>query len=218
MDEKVFIVIRVYPDDHTRDHVYGWSESKKIIQAFMKQRSSDKYQVFRMTSEELAQMFSENAMEATNQIDYFKIQSAHTGDTVVFFTTKDEMMEAERKIQKYFRELPHLIEHADGREEAVHLFTRLRKKYAEALDYLGFRPEEVEMIYDRDDWIGDNGELSIDAICEMIENNYSEKAIDEYRNGWDNSKKPLGTITSDDIYPRLLTSLESFIMVLKEEM
>ena len=218
MDEKCYVIFRIYPDDSKRDHVYGWTESKKIATAFMKQRSHDKYKVVKMTSESIARIFSESVMENSNQIDYFKIKSAKTGDEVAFFTTMEEMNEAEAKIQRYFRELPHLIEHADGREEVVHLFVRLKRKYADALDFLGFRPSEVEILYDRDDWIGDGDENSIEGLCEGIENMYHEKMIEEYRNGRDADKRPLGYLASQDVYTKLIISLESFIMILKEEM
>jgi hypothetical protein len=198
--------------------VYGWTESKKIAWAFMKQRSPNKYKVVKMTSEQIAEMFSETIMESSNQLDYFKIRSAKTGDEVVFFTTMEEMNEAETKIQRYFRELPHLIEHADGREEVVHLFVRLKNKFAEALDFIGFRPPEVELLYDRDDWVGDDGEGSIEGICDVIEQAYADKTIDEYRNGWDCNKRPLSASATSDVYTKLIISLESFIMILKEEM
>ena len=218
MDEKCYLIFRIYPNEPNRDHVFGWTESKKIARAFIKQRSKDKYKIIKMTSERIAEVFSERIMESSNQIDYFKIKSAKTGDEIVFFTTMDEMIEAEKKIQKYFRELPHLIEHADGRDEVVHLFVRLKSKYADALDFIGFRPSEVEAIYDRDDWIGDADEGSIEGICDNIEQAYVDKTIEEYRNGLDSNKHPLGLTASSDIYTKLIISLESFIMVLKEDM
>lgn len=218
MNNKCYIVFRIYPEEPNRDHIYGWTESKKIAWAFMKQRSRDKYKIVKMSSDQIAKMFSESIMESSNQLDYFKIRSAKTGDEVAFFTTMEEMNEAETKIQRYFRELPKLIEHADGREEVVHLFIRLKKKFADALDFIGFRPPEVEVLYDRDDWIGDDGEGSIEGICDVIEQAYADKTIEEYRNGHDCDKHPLSTSVISDVYPKLIISLESFIMILKEEM
>ena len=218
MSDKCYIIFRVYRDKPSQDHVFGWTESKKIAWAFMKQRSPEKYKVRKMTSDDIAKLFSESIMESTNQIDYFKIRSAKTGDEVAFFTTMDEMTEAERNIQKFFRELPRLVEHADGREEVVHLFVRLKERYADALDYIGFRPEEVETLYGRDDWVADGDGYSIEGLYDEIENNYAEKVINDYRNGWDANKRPIGTLTTRDVYPKLIISLESFILVLKEEM
>ena len=218
MDERIYVIFRVYKDEPKRNHVYGWCEIKEIGKAFMKQRTPGKYKMVKMTSEDLAKYFSESSMELSNQIDRYMIDSVHSSDPITFFSTADEMKEAEANIQRYFRELPQLIERADGRSEVVELFIHLKEKYAIALDYLGFRPPEVEAIYDRDDWVGDADETSIEGIVDTIDNAYTEKVIEEYKSGRSVNRYPAGLDYLRDEYAKMILTLESFVIVLKEEL
>jgi len=198
--------------------VYGWCEIKEIGKAFMKQRTRGKYRMVKMTSEDLARYFSDSGMDISNQIDRYMIDSVHSSEPIAFFSTADEMKETEVNIQRYFRELPKLIERAEGRPEVINLFIHLKDKYAYALDYLGFRPPEVEALYDRDDWVGDADETSIEGIVDAVENAYTEKMIEEYKSGRSENRYPAGLDSLRDEYSKMILTLESFVIVLKEEL
>ena len=216
LSKKYYILFRVYPDDPERNRLYGWSMSKNVIKAIMSQRDKSKYLLRKFSIDEISEKYSENSLDINMMIDKISLTSAATKEDVMFFSTKSELMEAEVRIQKMFRDLPRLVDRCNGELDVLELFHNLKNYYHDALDFIGMRPTEIEAIFDRDNYV--SCENSIESIIDSIENAYIENERTLYLTGKHDMNKPIGLDMLDETYTKVLYSLEAFIKVLKEDL
>jgi hypothetical protein len=216
-DELIFyLVYRVYKYDDYHDGpvLYGWTNSKSVLKAFIKQRDQKKYQVYKRTEDELISEFSESMPADEIKIDYVKLQSVKTGDSILFFTTLNELQEAEKKIQRIFKDLSsldRLTENKDSKGIMFYftMFMNIKEEYADALYDIGYRPKEVDAMFDN---INDD-----DEIDNTIEYAYSEG---RYLTEWDSTDRTYlpGQMLMEDFPNQVIYSLESIIRVLQEDL
>ena len=136
---------------------YGWSNSKAVVTAFLAQRSPKKYKVRKFCSDT---MDIEDYVGDDTFIDWMPLKSARTREDVKLFITKREKEEAEKNIQAMFRDLSSLG-YGERIVEVLTLFVNLDDYYFSALDFLGFRPPELEAMFptstsDTEEFISDD--------------------------------------------------------------
>ena len=211
-DLRYYMIYRVY-DESSRNHLYGWCTQKILVKALLSQRDKSKYKVVKMYDDEIADMYSENGLDTDLMIDQVKLRSSLSGDDVMFFTTKSELMEAEKGILRYLRDLPRLVERDKGNLDLLELFHNMKDYYKDALDLLGFRPPELETLFDRDDYVScDN---SIESMCKSIDDTY-RFAYYEVKQMIDH---PIGLPSIDtELYTQVIYSLEAFVKILREDL
>lgn len=215
--ETIYVVFRVYgpKERQSRDlvslnpfgrdngaHFYGWTPSKATVKAFLEQRSKHKYVVQEVDRDEL---FSTHGDRPSDDllIDMIQLRSNKLGTDVVFFTTPEEKEGIEKRIQKLFRELSSLdsIWQEDLTKSPVSDFVNaivnLLPGYANALHYIGYRPDVIDMVYDS---VQDH-----DADDDLFELPTSPS---NQRNEW----------TVDDPCKVIIYSLESVIKVIRDEL
>lgn len=220
-DEKIYVIHRIYNKDEIRynnsskSRIYGWSNNKNIIKAFISQRNKNKYYVEKMygSSEEILDGYY-NDLDNENMINYIKLKSVNSDQEFYLFMTAVEMQEAEINIQKYFRDLC-CISDIEGRGNYLEMFMNIDRYYSDALDFIGYRPPEISAMYQSMDPTDDPGDII--GITELIENAYSGSCISPYED-MRNSCKPLGLLMFTDVASKILYSIESFIKVLRDEL
>lgn len=208
-----YMVFRVYPLDEIPDPelscvFYGWTRSKAIAKAFLRQRAKSKYRIRRLDIEELqdlAQPLFDDSEEQV-MIDFVKLRSAKSHEEVFILTTARELMMSEIRIQKMLNEASSLKTVDADITECVYILSNLKEKYADALYNIGFRPPEMESMYPSED-----GFTVLDETSEAIEYEYrnhskSNKGLDIFQT------------SSDDLFSKSVYSLENFIRVMKDDL
>lgn len=219
MSRSIYIVYRIYSKDERPNMVdrsvfYGWSPSKDTIKAFFKQRDPKKY-VYRKFDEDddiMNKLFPEIEDGSYSHliIDYIKLKFASTGEEVCFFTTSFESKEAEIKIQKKFHDLASLED-----KMALQIFMNLDPYYLDALELLGFKPKEVDYIYDSADAM--NNYNTLDLVEQEINLAY-EGADNVPKNEFNKYMSPPGLLTLSNIADKILYSMDNFVSVLIEDL
>ena len=89
-----YLIYRIYsakerPEMNERSVFYGWTSSKKVAKAFLKQRDKNKYRAIKMNDEEIIQNipYSDEIITVESMIDFVKLRSAKTHEDIYFFTT-----------------------------------------------------------------------------------------------------------------------------------
>lgn len=215
-DDQRYLVYRVYskkerPNINSNGRIifYGWTNNKNVIKAFFQQRDKSKYRVYKTNLEELGEKFSENDLELNNFIDYLPLKFVSSGEKINFFLTMDEMQEVEVKIQRYFREKCELVAIDEGKMNLLNLFLNLDDYYADALEYIGFIPPEINALFpsaDPDDDIEYNISVGYDT--------YYGAPVERFKHL---SAAP-GLNMIDKVYMKILYSVESFVKILKEDL
>lgn len=218
-NDHIYLVYRVYskkerPDyNNNRITFYGWTNNKNVIKAFFQQRDKSKYRVYKTCMEELAERFSENNLESNNFIDYLPLRFVSTGEKINFFMTVDEMQEAEIKIQRYFREKCELVTIDRGNTILLNLFMNLDNYYADALEYIGFIPPEMNDLFPTANPLEDNIEDIEDLISDGYDTYYGAPV-----ERLDHLSTAPGISMMDKVYTKILYSVESFVKILKEDL
>lgn len=216
--KKLYVVTRVYSDDDRapdeRYSFYGWTFSKTILKAFLKQRDPKKYvyKEFHKDDEVLLKAFPEidDGPRSEKMIDYVKLQMASTKEEMYLFITLSELKEAELRIQKRFHDMASIDD-----MDILNLFMHLDKYYLDALEFLGFRPKEVDYIYDTSD--SRDNYNTYDLAESEIEEAYAgaglgpEEEFTHYTN-------PPGLNSLSQISDKTLYSMENFITALIDEL
>jgi hypothetical protein len=217
MAKNYWLVYRVKDhrlEDEINARIYGWTDSKPVLEAFFEQRDEKKYAIFKMKYEEIAKKFPDEDLPKEEQIDFIKLKSVQTGQEILLFMTLSEMGEAVKRILRLFVELSSLcnLEIKDQGKDVRYfmmLIMNLKDKYKDALEYIGYRPPEIDAYYDsitgtRED---ENNETIDIAIAEAV----------HPRARRDPGEIP-GASALDDVADKILYSLEAFIKVLREDM
>lgn len=213
-DEQKFLVFRVYSkkereDPNTRSLFYGWSDSKSVLKCFFDQRDKKKYRVVKVDDDDIAKNFDEDVIDDSTKIDFVKLKSATTLEEVCLFMTKNELIEAEIRIQRLFEDLSSL-----ENKKYINMILNLKPKYAEALYYLGYRPPEIDIMFPSAD---DMDNYSNESETEyLLTTAYEELIMRDNYGGY--AHKVLGPDVLSDPFRRMIYSVESFIKVLRDDM
>ena len=229
-NEKKYMVFRVYsekerPGVSCNDRIlfYGWTASKIVMKAFMKQRSKEKYMVKRLHDDELPLIRISPDIE--NMIDFIQLPSKTAGEKVNIFMTKKEMCDVERAISKFVRTSFTLTDidapgtKASGMqyERVLEMFINLKDKYQEALEYFAIWPYELNSLYDNVEYReGDDSRYDVDY---MIETSYNEE-YDVPHETYTHVTVAPGhkAVSAWKLTERLFYSAEAFIMIMRDDM
>ena len=225
-EDIVYLVYRYYnpkeyPDiqNKERNVYYGWTASKSVLQAFKKQRDFNKYNVRKITPEEITPYCDDLLLSDDKMIDFVSVYSTTYSDRISLFLTKDELKEAEIKINKIFDELCRLVDRDNGKLNLLTLYVNLIDEYAIPLEFIGFDPPELKTMFPP----ADDYRESMDSMwdCDSLMNNafnYSDESY-TYESYSDNGSYHTNYSSTDiSIRDKIIYSLESFIKVLKEDM
>lgn len=181
---------------------YGWTNHKSILKLFFQQRDPKKYDVFRYNEYEIED--NKNLIDFIDEkyeIQPIKLASVKAdGRKIILYTTEREEREAEESIKRTFSDLASLTKHNDLNDEEklprmVKAYCGFKEKYLDALDAIGFFPEEIENKFD------------------SVDDPYYESS-DDCNFIFPHRKNDIGSKP----YHQVLYSLESFIKVMKEDM
>lgn len=220
-EEKIFVVYRNYSKKEQPDHevgpvLYGWSLNKSVVKAFLSQRTEGKYYVEKMKGnvDELIDGYY-NDLDTNNMINFVKLKSVEDKDEYVYlFMTANEMQEAEKRIQRHFRDLCSISD-IKGDGDYLEMFMNLEDYFADALDFIGYRPPEISIMCPAADYRDDPGEIM--GIDELIEQAYDGAAMSPHE-VYENKADLPGLSTLTDVASKILYSVESFIKVLREDL
>ena len=119
------------------------------------------------------------------------------------------MYEVEKRIQDIFKDISSLDRITDSSRDNLYyfnLFMNIKEYYTDALFNIGFRPKEIDALY----------ETSSDDFSDEIIENYRESLLDKWKL---RKNKHLPIISYEDDYSnKIIYSLESFIKVLKDDL
>lgn len=214
-DDVIYVVYRVYssderPDPSDRSRFYGWSTSKSVVKALLEQRSSKKYK-YREIDERDRHYFPE-IDDRLYMIDFAKLKSAKTREDIIFFTTLSEMKEAEIKIQERFHELSSM-----DNMDAVKAFMHIDRYYLDALEFIGFRPKQIDAIYDTSDPMDNYN--TFELVSSEIEDAYDGAAMAPSEDDdFVGCMNPPGLMTISQIADKVLYSMENFVTALLEDL
>ena len=223
----VYLVYRVYSEKERpyvslsdRTVFYGWASNKSVVKAFMAQRSHSKYKVTIASFDEINESWLsgsmyDGVMDPELMIDYVELKSAETLEDVKLFMTKKELKETEKGIQHYFKELPSLADYSDNPMALLELYINLDDYYLDALQYLGFKPPEMDILFDSAEYRESTDAIySIDAL---IDSAY-DALFDVPHEVYVHEGKIPGLSVLESVDTKILYSLESFMKVMKEDM
>lgn len=159
---KYYLVDRIYKEDSeyvknggNDSRYYGWTNSKKLLDLFFKQRTRSKYDVFKYTEEEINNNRDLKAcVDEKYEIDIIKLPSVkHHGKKVKLLTTKREVDESIRSIKDMVSDMSSLLRRnydkkGDSCERMIDVFNALKDEYKDALAAVGFIPPEITSMYD----------------------------------------------------------------------
>lgn len=218
---KKYVVYRAFtkkerPNESERYCYYGWSKSKSVVKAFIEQRSSKKYQIIKVDTDDLPRNISEDIDDDRYMIDFVKLRSAKTDEETLLFITQNELKECEMKIQLRFTDQASLS-NIDGNGNYLDMFLAIDDYYADALYFIGYRPKEVDILFSSADTYDDYS-LS-DALEELIEEAYDNPPLFPEEN-IKHDPMPIAGLNSPaiDVSHKLYYSLESFIKVLIDDL
>lgn len=202
---------------------YGWTMNKSVVKVFLKQRTKSKYVIKKMDVDEIDNFAypdgTNDVLDPQYMINYVNLQSAKTGESIPLFLTESEMKVTEKRIQEYFRKLASFS--IDEREDIDHvfacmnMFSNLKERYTQILYFIGFRPEEFDMLFQGSGWHDEFTEM--DEINNQIEMAYSgamesPRELDLY------DPRPIGLSALQDVSNRIIYSIESFVKFLREDL
>lgn len=211
--KPIYIVYRTYtpqevPNIEERTVVVGWTEHSEVLKAFIAQRSSDKYKYKRFNKEETSRLLEKEIylLDYDNEINCVRLQSAQTGEEILFFTTSMELKQIEQKIQKFFAELSSL-ERIPGNADYLKMIINLKSIYFEALDYIGYRPKELSSLYPNE-----YASTEIDEINDNIASVYDAMSLSSAHISRE-FEGPPGQVNISDYAKQIIYSIESVIKV-----
>ena len=213
--KKRYLVFRVYQrDEDHEDWLYGWTFDRNVVKVFLEQRDTRKYSVRKISEEELADLLSDVPWDSSNMIDYVELPVSATGKSVTLFMTKNELCEVEKRIQRYFRKLSTIIDNEHGSFVVLNLFQNLIPRYLDALDFLGFRPPELENMDESVPYHGcpeDEDDVSDRTTSWEIDQAYQLTPMIDHQ-----SVPGMSMLTK--VSTQIIYSLESFIIAMREDL
>ena len=158
--------------------------------------------------EDITQTLSEN-----KEINFIKILSSKSKKEFTFFLTSSELMEIEMRIQKLFVDQSSILNLTKEGEliynycEAI---MNLKKKYADALDIVGFQPPEIAELLDGDNSYGEEYESFSDEMRRAYEHK------EDYEDYVKRKNRLPGSVLYLDVCRKVIYSLESFVKVCRD--
>lgn len=159
MEGKYYLVYRVYKGEEVKftkqnSRIYGWTNSKAVLQAFMQQRDEKKYLSYKMGEEEF--LFRTKQIDEDLErlkISFLRLKSVQEEGEFKLFMTANEAAECELRIQRLLTEYSSIskMEFKSPNKEIlyfVNLHLNLKKNFQDALFFLGYRPPEIEDLFD----------------------------------------------------------------------
>ena len=217
MSRRYYIVYRVFnrkerPWFDNTSRIYGWTNNKNILKAFMQQRDNRKYISYEMDKDELGEMFSSTSLPAETMIDLTtSLKSATSGEPIPFFSTDSEFIEAQKKIIRLFEDLSSLSNIESKKRDTkyfVDMYTNIKDKYTDALHYIGYRPKEIDILYD-------SMIEEADAIY-RLDTSHELRGPREF--DYQRGDMERGYSVLSDVSEKIIYSIESFIKVLREDL
>lgn len=203
---KYYIVYRM--DDRGKGTAYGWTFDKKILKTFLTQRSKNKYKALRANYDDILELFSEQVDgSGMYTIDWMDLPSNQTGENIRLFLTANEKIVAEKAIKKMLRDMSALDRIHGEIEDYVEMVVNLEEKYFEALEFIGFRPKELEAIFDS---IEENSMIGFNCDTGA----YYDMSPEEFYQSHNLSS---GDATNP-VFDKILWSLEAFVRVMKDDL
>lgn len=220
-EKKIYVIHRVYSKkekyiNDRKSYLYGWTDNKSILKAFLSQRTKSKYGIDEIYADPEDILDGQyNDLDSNNMLNYIILKSVNNKiDDYYFFMTYNELQETEKRIQKYFRDLCS-ISNIYYDDDYLGMLSHINEYYARALDFIGYRPPELSAMYPSADYTDDPGEII--GITELIDSAYCGAAIHPYEEINVNGKIP-GLSMLTDISTKIIYSVESFIKVLKDDL
>lgn len=212
--KHVYLIYRTYNEKERprvsareRNVLYGWSNSKHVMKVFMAQRSSKKFKAVKIDKDDI----NCNILDENNMIDYVSLKS-ESGNTIDLFLTKNELVEAERSIKDSLKDLCRLVDRNKGKPNTLELYMNLNEMYLDPLQFLGFIPPELEILFPSIDEYRESNDSMFD-IDNMIDGNCTEDI------SYDSSSNYTCNFDSiNDITDRINYSAETFIRAMKNNM
>ncbi len=220
MKDYKYLVFRVYTEKERpaassseRIVFYGWTRNKSVLKAFLEQRTKGKYKFKKLYDEDIAYYYSEDITDESTMIDILELHFSKTGETAKMFMTAKEMKEGEKAIQRMFREQASTFKCSEDGSKWVYLnmFVNLIDYYAEALDFLGYRPPELNNL---EDTLVASEEDEVEEMIEMAYNGVFDHPEEVYEPDY----KPKGLSAIGDVAHKILYSVESFVKALREDL
>lgn len=215
-EKRYWLIYRVkdHKEDEMNARIYGWTDSKNALKAFSEQRDEKKYAIFEIEYQELEEKFNMGGLPDELKLDYLELTSVQTGDKIKLFMTMSEVGEVVKKIVRLFVDLSSLcnINFKDPNKEVLYfmnLIMNLKPKYYDALEYIGYRPPEIEQYFDsitgtHEDMINETVDLAIaETVHPMRQRSPGEIP---------------GASALDDVADKILYSLEAFIKVMRDDL
>lgn len=192
---------------------YGWSFDLNIVKAFLEQRN-DSYKWIKSNKNEIEIIFNANHTINERMINCIKLKSTTYKKNFLLFITIDELRTCEKMIQQLMIDQCRLNKGDISYErltECISIIGDLKDPYYNALYFIGYRPPEILSLY--------NQNYSYYDINDLIDIAYDEC-------GWLScplynsiTKHGVPSIYNlDELYEKVIYSLESFIKVLKDEL
>lgn len=219
MNDSKYIVFRVYPEDKDRGRFYGWTSSKSVAKGFTKQRSREKYKVFKVLNDDIERYENANdtgigGIEISREymIDFVKLLSQSDRKPYIIFTTLSELREFEISIRGLFKDLSS-VSTIDGDYKYLNMLHNLQDRYSNALETIGYRPPEMDSLYDSNS----EDAYRLEDVEDMVNNAYDDASSLRQSEYSIHNELP-GRSYMNDIFNLVIYSLESFIRVMKNEM
>ena len=192
---------------------YGWSFNLDIVKAFLKQRN-ESYKWVKSTKNEIEVIFNANYTINERMINCIKLKSTKYKKNFLLFITIDELRTCEKLIQQLMIDECRLNKGNISYKrltECISIIGDLKDRYYNALYFIGYRPPEILSLY--------NQNYNYYDINDLIDIAYDEC-------GWLScplynsiTKHGVPSIYNlDEVYEKVIYSLESFIKVLKDEL
>ena len=215
-DKKYYMVYRVFsnkerPGVKDNSVIYGWTGNKNILKAFFKQRDDKKYMVINVRKSQFEEAFHTYNHDTSDEymINILPLKSAKTHEVFNLFMTKNEMIEVEKKVQRIFDDLSSL-EDIEGKDIAyyVNMIVNLHESYYDALFYLGYRPKEIEAVFDS---------CNDESLYPSTNHSFEGMQCEEFYNDqYINQSKEL--LALQDVAGKIVYSIESFVKVMREDL
>lgn len=213
-DTTYYLVYKTSDDRHGGiEGMYGWTTNKSVLNAFLKQRKKNNYVVDKIHVD-----IDKNALRSKQgliefkyldvdlddnlMIDILPLKSCQSGNIVKLFSTNEEKIQIVNNIDNMFDELRSFQreDDIDNIKGMVDTYRVIRSKYIDALETIGYRPMEVEYMYD-----------SVDDIYNEVNYGFGYEPEDSDSNG-------LGNSYNYAMHKSVIYSLEAVIKVLKDEL
>jgi len=219
--KEKYIVFRIFSPKEEEFEIgpafYGWSNDKKIIKAFIKQRGKHKYVYRLMNDDEITcQSFSQDTVKEDTKIKLLMLPSTNDGITYPLFITDRESKEVEVKIHLYFSELASFEKYNNHRKVLITLYWNLIDEAKQVLENIGFIPKELnDCGYMESESTFTCLENEIETLIEEAYNtdDYIEPTDDDF----DRRYTPKSQLYLNDFHSHLCYSLEAYIKILKDE-